>query len=91
MGIRINELEPTTRPDPPKLSVIEAEPVSPDVIGLLEQALEMARGGQLSSVAISYVFRDGSPGRGWSTAPSATLLLGSVTITQHMLAAYMSE
>lgn len=70
----------------PRLTVIEAEPISPDVVEYIEQVLAMAKRGELSSVAISYVFRDGSTGRGWSTPPSIGLLLGSVTVTQHLLA-----
>lgn len=60
------------------LRVIEAEPVGPDVVEHLEEALEQARKGELSSVAIATVYRDGTTSRAWSSAPSLSLLIGSV-------------
>jgi hypothetical protein len=73
------------------LGVITAEPVSPDIVRFLELALDMAKSGELSSIALSYVFRDGSPGRGWSSPPSTGALIGSVAITQALLTNSMIE
>jgi hypothetical protein len=73
------------------LSVINAEPVSPNIVHFLETALVMARAGELSSIALSYVFRDGSPGRGWSSPPSTGALIGSLAITQALLTRSMVE
>jgi hypothetical protein len=73
------------------LSVITSEPVSPDIVHYLEMALVMAKAGELSSIALSYVFRDGSPGRGWSSPPSTAALIGSLAITQALLAQSMIE
>ena len=67
------------------LTVIEPEGVSPDLIETLEAVLEKARGGELSSVAIAYVYRDGTIGRTWSTAPSFGTLLGAIGRLAHVL------
>jgi hypothetical protein len=61
------------------LRVINAEPPGEDVIAKLEEALERAREGRISSVAIATVERDGSVGHAWSKAPSLSLLIGSIT------------
>lgn len=61
-----------------ELLAIDSEPPGEDVIEKLEEVLAMARKGELSSVAIATVYRDGSPGRCWSKAKSMTALIGSV-------------
>lgn len=68
-----------------ELKVLEAEPVGADVIDKLEEALTQAREGRISSVAIATVERDGTTNRSWSTAPSLSLLIGSVTRLQAAL------
>lgn len=60
------------------LVALESEPVGEDVVAKLEEALEIARQGRLSSVAIATVYRDGTTGRSWSKAPSLSLLIGGV-------------
>ena len=60
------------------LEVIDAEPLGQDCTAKLEAALEMARNGELSSVAIAVVYRDGSPEFLWSDAPNASTLLGAI-------------
>jgi hypothetical protein len=67
------------------LIALDAEPAGADIIDRLEEVLELARKGELSSVAIATVYRDGAPGRSWSTPPSHTLLIGSVARLQHAL------
>lgn len=62
----------------PDLRVLDAEPVGEDVVAKLEEALEKAKAGAFSSVAIAYVYRDGASDRSWSNAPSISLLIGSV-------------
>jgi hypothetical protein len=69
----------------PSLHVIEAEPVSPDLIETLEVALKEAREGKLSSVAIAVVHRDGCITSAWSTPPSFGLLLGAVHRLAHRM------
>jgi hypothetical protein len=69
----------------PDIRVIDAEPVGPDVVAKLEQVLELAREGKLSSVAIATVERDGCVNRSWSSAPSISLLIGSVARLQAAL------
>jgi hypothetical protein len=61
-----------------EVRVLEAEPVGADVITKLEEALEQARKGEFSSVALAVVHRDGTVNRSWSKAPSLSLLIGSV-------------
>lgn len=68
-----------------KLSVIEAEAVSPDLVETLEEALAKAKAGELSSVALAVVYRDGCINWAWSTPPSFGLLLGAVNRLAHKL------
>ena len=68
------------------LHVIEAEPPGEDVLAKLRETLAEAEAGNLSSVAIAVVYRDGSTGSAWSSPPSAGLQLGSVTALQARLA-----
>lgn len=68
-----------------ELKVLDAEPIGEDVIAKLEEALAEAREGRLSSVAIATVERDGTTNRSWSTAPSMSLLIGSVARLQAAL------
>ena len=68
-----------------ELVAIEPEGVSPDLIETLEAVLEKARAGELSSVAVAYVYRDGTIGRGWSTPPCYGTLVGAVSGLQHRM------
>ena len=61
-----------------EVRVLDAEPVGEDVVAKLEEALEQARQGQISSVAIAVVYRSGETNRSWSKPPSLSLLIGSV-------------
>jgi hypothetical protein len=60
------------------LTVIEAEPIGEDVIEKLSEVLSDAKRGELSSVAIAFVYRDGETGAVWSKAASAGLLVGAI-------------
>lgn len=69
-----------------KLHVITAEPDgSKSVIERLEETLEKAKVGELSSVAIAVVYRDGCTSRCWSDAPSMATLIGSVGMMHHLM------
>lgn len=68
------------------LTVIDAEPVGEDVVAYLEDLLCRARAGEFSSIAVAFVYRDGSTGSGNSSAPSLAALLGAVAGLQHKLA-----
>lgn len=63
---------------PPNLSVLEAEDPGRGVIERLEEALEQAREGKVSSVAIALVYRNGSTNTAWSHPPNMMLLAGAV-------------
>lgn len=67
------------------VKVIDAEPLGTDVIAKLEEALDFARKGQISSVGLAVVYRDGSTGTSWSQAPSVGLLIAAATRLQHRL------
>jgi hypothetical protein len=69
----------------PDLLVIDSEPQGADIIERLKEALEEAEAGNLSSVAISCVYRDGTTQSVWSDAPSMGLLIAAVTRLQHDL------
>ena len=75
----------------PQFSVIDAEPLGADVIATLESVLEQARAGQVSSVAVAVVYRDGSTGKTWSGAPSASTLVGAVARLQASLITRFDE
>lgn len=67
------------------LTVIEPEPLSDAVVPALERALEMARAGEVSSVGIALVLRDGRTDAIWSLPPSTCLLIGAVARLEHKL------
>lgn len=61
-----------------ELIALDPEPVAADVIDTLERMLERARAGEISSVAIAAVYRDGATTSTWSAQPSFATLLGAV-------------
>lgn len=63
---------------PPELRVLDAEPVGENVVATLKRALKRARAGDLSSVAIAAVKRDGSPYWVRSDAPNHSTLIGVI-------------
>lgn len=67
-----------------ELFAIDAEP-APDssVVERLEYVLELARKGEVSSVAVAFVLRDGRVNCAWSKAPSQALLLGAISRLKH--------
>lgn len=67
--------------------VLHAEPLSDNVISTLEEAIEQARKGELSSVAIAVVYRSGVTSCSWSKAASVSLLIGAVARLQARLQA----
>ena len=69
----------------PPLSVIDAEPPAQDVIVTLERALEQARAGVLSSVALAFVHRDGAVSAEWSGLPWRPAMLGSISRLAHKI------
>lgn len=71
------------------LRVLDAEPIGADVVEALRTALDKAEAGELSSVAIAVVYRDGVTGRFISKPPSLGLLLGSVTRLAHLISRQM--
>lgn len=70
---------------------LDAEPPGEGVVALLEQWLDMARAGRLSSVAIAGVYRDGDTGDGWSRLHSLPTQIGAVAILQAKLTGLISE
>lgn len=62
----------------PSFSVLDAEPVGESVVKLLENIMLRAQKGELSSVAIAVVERDGTADWDWSQAPNTSTLIGSV-------------
>ncbi len=67
------------------IRVIESEPIGDSIVERLEETLQAARDGRLSSVAIAVVYRDGTTGRSWSKIPSRSTLVGSVAMLQYEL------
>jgi hypothetical protein len=73
------------------LHVLDAEPIGKGVISLLEDALQAAKAGEVSSVALALVRRDGTMGQAWSDAPSLSCLVGAVTRMQFALLQFAEE
>ena len=67
------------------MHVIDAEPASADLIDALKRALAKAEAGELSAVAIAYVYRDGSTGYRRSHLPSYPAMMGSLARLIHKL------
>lgn len=69
-----------------EVEVLDSEPPNTDdVVAKLEEALQAARDGKISAVAIAIVYRDGSSGRSWSKRHSETAMIGSVGLLHHAL------
>jgi hypothetical protein len=75
----------------PDLRVIEAEPPGALVIERLKEALEAAEAGQISSIGIAVVNRDGSVNASWSDAPSYPMLLGAVHRLAHKIDMHLDD
>lgn len=69
----------------PAFTVIDPEPPAQNVIATLERALEQARAGDLSSVALAFVHRDGAVSAEWSALPSRPAMLGSISRLAHKI------
>lgn len=67
------------------LRAIDAEPPAEDVIATLEHALDKARAGELSSVSVLYVYRDGCTGYSRSALPSYPAMMGSAARFLHKM------
>lgn len=61
-----------------KLSVIDVEPIDPSVVEKLEMLLERAIAGEISSIGLAWVMRDGRVGSTWSKLPNKATMLGAV-------------
>ena len=60
------------------LHAIEPEPVAEGIIEVLEEVLESAKSGKVSSVAIAVVLRDGAPDWAMSYLPCVSTMLGTI-------------
>ena len=61
-----------------ELIPIDAEPEGDGIVKALERALERARAGDFSSVAIVWVKRDGSTGNSRSALPNHATMIGAL-------------
>lgn len=68
-----------------ELTVLEPEPVGEGIVETLEEVLERAKAGEVSSVAIAYVLRDGAVCSTWSAPPCFGTLLGAVHRLAHRM------
>ncbi len=65
--------------------VLDAEPPGIGIIELLQELTAQAKAGELSSIAVAIVFRDGSADQRWSFAPSGAAQIGSAAMLVHRL------
>jgi hypothetical protein len=77
--------------DGARLHVLDAEPPNGDVIDRLEETLALAREGRISSIAIALVYRDGTSGHCWSSAPSLSCLIGAAERMKHAIVRFSEE
>ena len=68
-----------------ELRVLTAEPQGESIVTLLENLLEMARAGELSSLAVAGVYRDGCVLAEWSDVLSLPILIGAAARLEHRL------
>lgn len=57
-----------------------------DAIKILEEALELAKGGEITTVAIAAVTHKGAIMRSWSCGDPVAPLLGAIAVLAHDLA-----
>lgn len=69
----------------PRLIPLDPEPLGEGIISRLEECLELAREGRLSSIAIALVYRDGAAGHRWSELPNRVTMLGSISRLAHKI------
>lgn len=67
------------------VTVIPCEPAGSDILELLDDLISRAIRGELSSIAVATVDREGVTASAWSEAPSFGTLIGSVAVLQHNL------
>jgi hypothetical protein len=67
------------------LIAIEPETVDAGVVALLETALGQARDGEIASIGLAIVYRDGVAGAKWTTGGSFIRILGAVDRLRHKL------
>lgn len=70
---------------PAEIKVIHCEPLGDDVRKVLLDILVLARRGELSSVAVAYVDRDGCAGGSYSPAASRATQVGSVDALKYRI------
>jgi hypothetical protein len=68
-----------------ELVVIEPEDEGEGLEAMLDRLLGRVRAGEISSIAVAYVGRDGRAGSMWSEAPSFAAQLGAVHRLAHQL------
>jgi hypothetical protein len=75
-----------------ELEIIHAEPTGdPEIIKRLDDVRAQVDKGEISSLAIVTVYRDGSVGSSWSKAPSFPLLMGGAQRLVHKLNVMLDE
>ncbi len=67
------------------LAITPEPPINPDVIARLTEICEAIQKDEISAVGVAVVYRDGSTGNSYSTAPNVGMLIAAVTRLQHRL------
>lgn len=75
----------------PRLRAISPEPRDASVIDTLEDVLAEARKGEISSVSLAIVYRNGETGTAWSALPRQSVMLGAVGRLQFAIARQLEE
>lgn len=68
-----------------KLIPITCEPLGKGIAEVLDKMREMVDKGEISSLAIAYVFRDGCTGLAHSAMPSRSTLIGAIERLKYKL------
>lgn len=62
----------------PELTVLPSHDRAEDVVPVLERALELAKAGDVSAVAVAMVMSDGHGKHMWSKLPSFLAMIGTI-------------
>lgn len=82
---------PCRRSDVPDLRVIDSVPADKSVTDYLEHVAAKIAEGNVSAIAVAFVYRDGSTGSGYSEQPNSATMVGAVEALKAKLVGNMLE
>lgn len=74
-----------------ELIALEPEAQAADLIAVLDDARAKVEAGEISSIAIAFVYRNGDSNSSWSGLPNRVQMLGSIYRLAHKLQLFLDE